>query len=64
MLNRRAYSNMTKHKSNLSKPFERMTDNELIELYYILINNQHNKNDRGLKALNKFLLQTGKIEFK
>lgn len=62
MISKRAYSNMIKHKNNLSKPFERMTDNELIELYYILIHSQHHKNDRGFKALNKFLIKTGKIE--
>ena len=60
MLNKRAYKKDFKIKN--AKPFQRMSDSELVELYYILINTQYKKNDNCLKALNKFLLQTGKIE--
>lgn len=62
MLLKTTYNKTSYGKSKLCKPYERMTDEELIELYHILINTQYKKQDNALMNLNKYLLKTGKIE--
>ena len=49
-------------KGNTLKPFERMTDSELITLYYKINNIQDRKNMNVLLKLNEYLLKSGKIE--
>ena len=58
MIHRYAYKTIERN----TKPFERLSDKELIELYYKVLNSQHKKKMNLLTALNKYMLKTGKIE--
>ena len=56
-----AYKNKIGSTNNV-KPFERMTDEELIKLYYKVKNIQYGKNMNIFIQLNEYLLKSGKIE--
>lgn len=61
MIRKCAYKNRIGFTNNI-KPFERMTDEELIKLYYKVKNIQYGKNMNVFIQLNEYLLKSGKIE--
>lgn len=61
MIRKCAYQNRIGFTNN-AKPFERMTDEELIKLYYKVKNIQYGKNMNIFIQLNEYLLKSGKIE--
>lgn len=45
-----------------NKPFNKMTDDEIKDVYNRCLINKHHKNDKKIKALNDYLLKSGRIE--